>query len=129
MPVEFVEAAWPGPVETLVAQAIERSGLYEPEDILDLLRRGLMRLWVAGSKERGAEAVAISEILQYPRALVFSIILCTGQDRERWKSHRLTMERWAREQGCQISRPVTRKGWAKELDDHRLTHYVWEKRL
>lgn len=129
VPVEFVQAAWPGPVEDLVTQAVDRDGLYGAEDILGLLKKGLMRLWVAGSKEKGAEAIAVTEILQFPRGSVFSIILCTGQDRERWVSHLRAMEAWAKEQGCVRSRPITRKGWAKDLADYRLTHYFWEKRL
>ena len=109
--------------------ALERGGLYGPNDLLALLCKGAMRLWVAGSKERGAEALAVTEILQYPRALTFNILICTGQDRGRWFSHLRTMEDWARENGCSRVTALTRKGWAKELADYRLTHYAWEKQL
>lgn len=129
VPVEFVEAAWSGPVEELIGEAVDRGGLYAPEDIKRLLEQGLMRLWVAGSRERGAEALAVTEILQYPKARAFNVIICTGHDRGRWFSHLKTMEAWAKEQGCDVSRALTRKGWAKELADYKLTHYAWEKQL
>lgn len=133
VPVEFVGAAWQGAVDELVSAACDRDGLYGADDLFSALCKGLMRLWVAGSKKDGGEvvieAVAVTEILQFPRMKAFGIVICTGQDRQRWVSHLRTMEAWAKEQGCGMSRPITRKGWAKDLSDYRLTHYVWEKRL
>ena len=130
VPVEFAEAAWPGPVEALVTAACDRDGLYGPQDVLDWLKRGTHRLWAAGSKENGAEAVAVTELVDHARGRTLNFFILTGQDPDRWFHHIATIEAWAKEQGCDRVTPITRKGWAKRMPaEYRLTHYVWEKRL
>ena len=123
-----IEAAWPL-IEQSISSAIDRDGLYDASHIKEWVLRGTHQLWIAGSKERGIEALAVTEMLRHPKGQTINFWICTGKDRDRWLAHKNGIEAWAKEQGCTRSVAHARKGWAKALPDYKLTHLVLEKSL
>lgn len=123
-----IEECWPL-IEKSIAAALSRDGLYGPEHVKEWVLRGTHQLWIAGSRERGIEALAVTEMLRHPNGQVINFWLCTGTDRVRWIEHKNGIEEWAKGQGCTRSVAHARKGWAKALPDYKLTHVVLEKML
>lgn len=121
---------WPR-VRDRIASCCDRSGgKYEPADILRNLIAGRMDLWLA--EDGGAiHAVAISEIVVYPRVRVCKLLACTGEKARRWLDLLAQIEAWARAQGCAVIEPVCRPGWERHLKPmgYRKTHVVLEKTL
>lgn len=116
-------------IEPEITASIDRGGLYDANDVKGWLLQGTMQLWLAGSKSRGIEALAATEILQHPKGRTFNVFICTGKDKNRWLGHLAELERWGKERGCDRARYEARKGWQKHLPDYKWTHVVLEKRL
>jgi hypothetical protein len=102
---------------------------FETTDIRERVADGRFQLWLAVGD--GAEAVCITEILNYPRCKVFSVVILTGQYRGRWLHHIETMFSWAAAQGCTRAEAWARPGWARVLKGYglRMTHALIEKGL
>jgi hypothetical protein len=127
---EQVDDAWPV-VETWIADALERSGgVYLPEDIKDACERNAMQLWLV-TDEGDIRAVVVTAVIDYPRKKVCQILICTGEGRGQWQEMIGLLEQWARDNGCDIFRPVARTGWARVLKPfgYRQTHVILEKDL
>lgn len=54
---------------------------------------------------------------------------CTGAEAKKWVHLLSEIEAWARSEGCEKFDMIARKGWAKHLQDYRMTHVVLEKDL
>ena len=129
VPPARVAECWPV-IEPMITAAMDRDGTYTAENVREWLVKELMQLWIAGTKERGVEALAVTEILQHQKCRVLNILICTGKDRDRWLAHLGAIETWARtDKGCDRALLYARKGWARHLPDYKLTHVLLEKRL
>lgn len=55
----------------------------------------------------------------------------TGYGRKDWEHLLSEMERFMRDVGCSVCRPVCRPGWSRQLkrNGYRTTHYLMEKKL
>ena len=125
---EQVDDAWPA-VEYWIEDALKRSGnLYLPEDIREECKRNAMQLWLV-AHEHNIKAVVVTCVIEYPRKKICQILICTGEGREHWQEMIALLEGWAKENGCDVMRPIARKGWARLLKDYRQTHVVLEKDL
>lgn len=88
--------------------------------------------WRAADGERvRIEALAITEIVAYPRTTVCKLLACTGDDAWRWVDLLAQIEAWAKAQGCAVMEPICRPGWERHLKPkgYRKTHVVLEKSL
>lgn len=116
-------------VKHLIADACARSnGKYEAIDILKSLLRGDMQLWGAISEDK-IEAIAIGEIVNYPRIRVYRMLGATGNDMGEWVGHIQGIENWARLQGCMDFEAVARPGWEKMLKGYKKTHVILNRSL
>ncbi len=90
-----------------------------------------MQLWLAVDGSGRHHAVAVTEIVQYPRCSVCAVLACTGEDAADWAPLIQGIETWARERGCRTIEPRCRPGWEKLLKPHgyRRTHSILEKPL
>lgn len=133
VPADELDAAWTK-ISPLIETALARSGKFRSEDIRRSIAERKMQLWVAWSEPGAAadaeiEAVAVTEIVDYPLGRAVSIFLCTGRDRGRWLDHLVTIEAWAREAGCRRIESWSRPGWERVLKGWKKTHVFLEKPL
>lgn len=122
---------WPI-IRDRIASCCKRSGgKYEPVDVLQNLINRRMDLWLAVDDANAVQALAITEIVDYPRVKVCKLLAGTGDDAERWYRLIDGIENWARSQGCGVFEPICRPGWEKRFAalGYRKTHVVLEKRL
>jgi hypothetical protein len=125
IPANQLADCWDG-IKYLIADACTRSnGKYEAVDILRALLRGDMQLWGAVGDEK-IEAIAIGEIVNYPRIKIYRMLGVTGEGMNEWINHIHGIENWARAQGCQDFEAVARPGWEKMMKDKgwRKTHII-----
>ena len=119
-------------VEEWIGDAAKRNGeRYTSDTVLVDIEAGDMQLWIIwDTKETKAQAVIISQLLEYPTGVkAADIILLTGDNRREWKHMLSTFEEWAKEQGCGLVQATLRRGWARDLPDYKCSHVLLEKQL
>lgn len=113
VPPEHALEVWPA-VRAYVSEAVEYSrGRYEPEDILEFVVSGTHTMWIAFE---GADifGVVVTGFSFYPRSKYLHIVLCAGEDGQRWKKPMLkTMRSWAIDSDCIGIEGSGRVGWAR----------------
>jgi len=100
------------------------------EDLRGLCESGGMQLWVcrdAVSKE--VVAALVTEVLEYPRGMVFSLAFCGGEQVERWAPWIAFFEDLAKTGGCMAMRIPGRKGWGRVFPEYEERFRVFEKPL
>lgn len=97
----------------------------------DALRRRSATASAPLGDSRQITALAITEIVAYPRIAVCKLLACTGEDAARWVNLLTQIEAWAKAQGCAAMEPICRPGWERHLKPkgYRKTHVVLEKTL
>jgi hypothetical protein len=124
-------AWWPAVRKRVAACCARSSGKYEPADVLRLVLAGRMQLWTAVDDAAAVRAVAITEIVSYPRRRVCRLLACTGTGIDDWWPLIAGLEAWARDAGCTALEPLARPGWERRLKSagYRKTHIILEKTL
>lgn len=125
VPAHEVPAYWPD-VEPFIDRAMERGGRYDVLDIRKACLEGKMQLWIVYDEPDEIKAVSVTEILQYPRMKVFSIMILTGEDRESWVDHANFLMEQGRKWGCKRLEAWARPGWTRVMRDWRHTHSLLE---
>lgn len=106
----------------------ETGGAYSLNGIFENIRSGKWIFWVVWSGE--VEACFVTELsVGMTGVKTCSIPWCTGAGAKRWVPLLSEVEQWARREGCSRFELVTRKGWAKHLQDFKMTHVVLEKEI
>lgn len=128
VPTAHVPIVWPE-IRALISRAAERSGRNTEKSHFEALCLGNSQLWLAW--DGGPEAIALTEMHQFPRRKVLRIIMMTGAHREKWLGFLAEIECWAYGQGCEIVEPIARPGWKRILAPlgYRQTHCMLEKAL
>ena len=124
IPSDQIDAVWPE-IKHLIAEACKGSGNYTADDIKWSVQKREMQLWVYG-----LEAVCVTAIANYPQKKRLRILIGTGKGRHNWQHHALTLEAWAREQGCTGGESIAREGWWRAVFralGWRKTHIFIEK--
>ena len=103
-------------------------GEYEPRDIVDLLVKGAMQLWV-GYEGEEIQAILVTEIVRHPRYQSCVIHGFSARNMDAWLPHLSTIETWALSLGCKAVEAHGRAGWQKVLDDYKRTHVILRKML
>ena len=116
VPIEHLSAIWPL-ARPYIAKALARdaSGRYEPQDVLNYLLAGYVRLWVSwNTEEKAVEAAIVTEIKQYPRLRELHIWLIGGRNMNAWAKEGLELvEAYARAHDCVLATGAMRRGWAR----------------
>ena len=104
--------------------------LFLPEDVLPLMRRGVLQLW-AGNDEFKIFAVMLTTVIAYPRWKVCSILWVSGQKVLKMMPLLESIEDWALQQGCDAMNVSGRRGWQRVLwpYGYRMNGMQLEKRL
>lgn len=85
-------------------------GSHTFDDIAFGVMRGVYQIWP------GDKAVAVTEILEYPRKRALNVFL-VGGDLEELKTIEPKLEDFAREHGCTEFQATGRKGWLRAHSD------------
>jgi hypothetical protein len=152
VPPDKVALVWP-PVRSLIFAAMKRGELSSFRPVEDSVLRGDALLWLALSCEDGdrvrIDAAAVTELHRTEWRKVCVVVACGAPSRVRPSSRahasradasRATdMRRWirllegienfARAEGCEATRIIGRKGWARVLTSYQAKRIVLEKDL
>lgn len=116
VPIEHLGMVWPR-IEEFVTKGLNDDGLgrYLPEDVLALLKKGQLKLWVAyDSKESVFDAAMVTDIVQYPQCRECMIWAVGGSNMKRWLAEWIaTIEAYACAHGCIRLATRGRDGWIK----------------
>jgi len=134
-----VDAAWPlvaGWLEGVVARSRGKESLAELRAAFVAGRKQLW-IWVPPASAgaglaAGVQALAVTEIVNYPAAKICRVCIATGERRGQWLAPGLAViEAWAKAQGCDAVEPVARLGWERELKQlgYRAHHMILAKEL
>lgn len=104
---------WPK-IRPWIEQALSHGGfIFTPEDILDGLLLGHMKLWLAFD-ESELKGCCIAQIEQYKRLKVCSVLAVGGKNSRDWLPYYESVRAWGKSKGCQIGQAVGRRGWEKK---------------
>lgn len=107
----------------LIKAAIERTDLSDFADIEKDVLAGDQLLWLAISDR--VEAAATTHLSRG----VCTLTACSGHQRERWLPLFVTIEKYAKAEGCKAMRIYGRPGWERVLDGYRREYVILEKAL
>ena len=122
-----LDFAWPM-VASFVSRVINRTGQLTLSSVHKMVSAGEMQMWVAMTGHK-VEAVALTEMIDYPAARIFRGGHLAGDGMERWLVGLDQMEKWAAEQGCTRAQVIGRKGWERALNGYHHAHVILEKEL
>lgn len=115
------EGIWPC-IEGKIEKACSYSSAkYKKENILEWVKNRECQLWVS-IYDYEVNAVAITQLINYPNGRSCYFMLTTGHDRELWQDDIKIIESWAKDNGCCCVEVVGRPGWEKVLKDYEKTH-------
>jgi hypothetical protein len=128
VPPQLIDGLWPRIFPHLSKASEYTFGRYEPEDILDIVAGGEAHLWVVFD---GADIVGITitRFWQYPRKRCLDMLFIGGDDGFSWKDPMLeTLQRWARDNGCDVIESSGRPGFARAFKDdgYKMLWQVYE---
>jgi hypothetical protein len=97
-------------------------------DILDLLNRDLMQVWLVADRGK-LVAACFTEVINYPQEKILRIAALVGKDRKRWMHLFDEGLEWGKEQGCTKVEAYVRPGLARILHDFKKIYLVVEREL
>lgn len=114
--------------EPIIKRATDRSGSYQPIDLLTLAFRGQGGIWFVWLGDE-LVAVATTTIQQYPRNRVLQVPFIAGRFMKAWHRPLLeALEAHAREAGCSALQGFDRRGWSR-VAGFSETGVILERRL
>jgi hypothetical protein len=130
IPASNLADCWESIKHLIDGDCARSNGKYESVDILRSLLKGEMQIWGAVDEDT-IEAIAIGEIVNYPRIRIYRMLAATGEDMKDWIDHIQGIETWAKSQGCMDFEAISRPGWARTLKDKgfKKTHEILNKNL
>jgi hypothetical protein len=148
VPPDQVALAWPS-VRSLIFAAMKRGDLSSFGPVEDSVLRGNALLWLALSCEDGEgvriDAAAVTELHRTEWRKVCVMVACgapsgrlraspradasRASDMRRWIGLLERIEEFARAEGCEATRIIGRKGWARVLTSYQTKRIVLEKDL
>lgn len=111
-PLDVILDHWPQ-VEAHLRRATERTGCYEPIDLLKMAFAGEVGIWLCEGRT-GIDAAFVTWIKQYPRRRVLEIAAGGGNNMKDWiEPLKAALDRHAREMGCDHIASTARPGWLR----------------
>lgn len=122
-----IRRIWPHAAH-LIKSAILRTGLSDFKEVEDSILDGDALLWLAWDGERiEAAASTILEVANLKKSCV--IVACGGEDMGNWLDLIEQIETYAKNEGCQCTRIIGRRGWQRVLKDYRAEYAIMEKAI
>jgi hypothetical protein len=95
----------------LLQKPIKRSGTHSEDDVLGAVMDGRAQLWI--QKREYIDAVAVTEIVSYPRMRMVHVWLAGARRKADWKEFNDVIVRWGRERACKFVKIDGRVGWLR----------------
>lgn len=112
-PLDELAERWQDIGPLLLKSTRRAGGAYEPIDLLRGAFAGQFGIWIC-EVDGGIEAAVVTEIRQYPRRRVLDVIFGGGSNMQKWIDKLVqTIDRHAREAGCEAVVCIGRPGWLK----------------
>lgn len=127
VPSDKIPLIWPDVLPFIERACTRTNGRYEAADILGFLLSGVCQLWVCMDAE--IDAVAVTEIVCYPRAKAVRVFLASGRDHRKWIRFEPVIVEWAVAQGCTLIELWGRRGWIRALKHFLTTLVILERRI
>ena len=105
--------------------ACNSGGRWEPEDVIDHIRRGVMHLWLVRDGDE-LEAVALTEFHQYPRVKSLRFAACDGRNWRKWAHLRHEIIRWGVTNGARKIEAYAPRKWRHFFADMKEYHVMME---
>ena len=113
VPQDHILRVWPKVSHYIAAACKYTRGRFEAEDVLDQILDGDHILWIA-FEDQNIKGAVVTNIMYYPRSKWVGCPFVTGDDFASWKYPMLrTLQRWARDNGCEGLESTARLGWAR----------------
>lgn len=122
-----VHKIWPNVFKT-IRRAIQRGDLGRFDELERAVLNGHALVWLA-VEETKVEGVAVTQIVLTENSKVCMVQACGGKDCSHWLHLLADIEQYAKAQGCDCTRIMGRKGWARVLKNYKTTKIVLERRL
>lgn len=120
-----VEQFWPH-VSHFIAEAMERGGLGDFEEVEWDVLHGASLLWIAWDGEKIASA-AVTSLGAEGENRICTIVACGGDEWLRFGHLIEGLENYAKQEGCKAVRIYGRPGWQRVLSGYRTKQVVIEK--
>lgn len=115
-PLDELARRW-GEIERLLKKATERTGCYEPIDLLRLAiggPPGIWTIWIAERDDGVIVAAVAVEVKQYPRRRILEVLFAGGSDMRHWiKPLVAALDEFGRATGCSHVASIGRRGWER----------------
>lgn len=132
-PPDALDKVWPL-AGSMIARAVEYTdGATSLDQQRAAILKGDKQLWLVIDNENKeirnkVVAAGITSLqLNADETKTANIELFGGENMNDWFDQKDSFEKWAKTEGCHDIRLWARKGWAKRLDDFKLTHYIMRK--
>lgn len=122
-----IRRIWPH-ASRFIKRAILRTGLSDFREVEDSILDGDALLWLVWNGERIEAAVStILEVANTKKSCV--IVACGGDDMANWIDLIDQIETYAKNEGCQSTRIIGRRGWLRVLEGYRADYAILEKAI
>lgn len=91
--------------------------------------RGELQVFVIKRFDKSAQAVVVTEIVDYANRKACRVLQCFGEGLHEWKHLLRQLEGWARSEGCDLMEIHGREGWGRVYRDYRKLQTVFTKDL
>ena len=117
VPAEYVDTCW-SKIEPFVQDAAEATeGRYTVNNLYEMAKEDGHHLWVAYDVP-DFKGFVITTVNTYPQRKILSMSFCGGQEFASWKTPIIrTLQRFAKDVGCDSIEAYGRPGWSKILKD------------
>lgn len=129
MPPADVAKIWPGEVHDLIDLGFASADMPMPSDLTDQLAAGTRLLWLVVLPTGKVIAAMLTQLFEMRSGRICKMMECGGSRLDDWKEMRSQIESYAKAEGCVRVLVEGRIGWARVLDDYRITSVVLEKRI
>ena len=96
------------------------------ENIKHWLKEKYWVLW-ASLKDGKIEAVAFTEVIDYPLKKICVVRGLTGRKFKNWIYHEEQIAEWAKSIGCDGMESIARAGWARIFKKYTQSHVFLER--
>jgi hypothetical protein len=111
-PLELLARRW-NEIEPMLRRATDRTGCYEPVDLLIMAGTGQVGIWLCMQGE-AIDAVVVTQTTTYPRRRVMEVLFAGGSNLSRWRKPLVAaIDKQARELGCTHVASAGRPGWLR----------------
>lgn len=126
IPSHRLDDVWPQ-VETRLKDAV--NGINGRMDINDLIRFIKEKDWVlwVSVRDKKIEAIACTEIIQYPKNKMCMVRIMTGENYANWIGLEAGIAAWAESIGCAGMESWARLGWKRVFKNYECSHILLER--